>query len=180
MKVVSGRLAVMEQQLGVTISDDGKKLLGFHLANLLNDMLQAGHFNVSFSTIADNIGSCDDSGYFGAYRLLNDNESDASLFLLSDSNCDRMSPFEAGKVFIDQSSSILMIRKLEPPQVRFTNLLGGTPPLIGLIILTLMFVILAGIVIARNVRVQMLRLMKKQPLNGKTKSQSGPRCSGSL
>lgn len=106
MKVIPVRLAVMEQQLGVTISQDRQHLIGFLFANLMKYLMDAGHMNVTWSSIRDNIGSCDESRYFGAYQLLYDNQSDASLFMPSDANCDRLSPFEPSKVFIDSSSNI--------------------------------------------------------------------------
>lgn len=169
MKTVSARIAIIEQQMGVTISDDRKKLEGFLFANLLNDIFEAGHMDVTYERFTDNIGTCDKDKYHGAYEMLFENRSDVSLFMLSNVNCDRMSPFEISRVVIDHSNDILMMRKLEQSQVRVSSLLGSTPPSIGLILFAFLITILIGILISRHVRVQRLRLRRGESTKTSTK-----------
>jgi hypothetical protein len=179
MRNITARIAIMEQQMGVAISSDRKSLEGFLFANLLNDVIQAGHLDPTFQPITDNIGACDENNYYGAYKLLYENVSDASLFMPSDANCDRMSPFEAASVVIDHSNDILMLRKLitrkeQEDNTKLASLMGSTPPSIGLILFAFMITILIGILIARHVRVQLLRVERGQSTKTGSKRQLIP------
>lgn len=142
MKTVTARFAVLDQYLSTQISADGHRLVGFHFASVFNDIMDGGHMNLTLTSISNDIGSCNDTSYSGAYSVLYNNKSDVSLFMASNSACDRMSPFEAGFLFMDWPSSILMMKDLIPKSRTSSPSLLTTAPLsIFLLLVTLSFLI---------------------------------------
>ena len=165
MKIVSARIAIIEQQFGTSISADRKRLVGFHFANLINDIMEAGQLNLTITGANDSIGSCDHDHYFGSFRLLFANESDGSLFMPANANCDRLEPFEAGSQFMDIRSNILMLRQLTRSEKTGTSLLSNTHPSVYVLMSALMLILLTAVMLRQK--------MSPRKKDRRTKASSG-------
>lgn len=163
MKTVLARFAFLEQNIAIRISGDGRRLVGFHFANVFNDIMDGGRMNLTISRIPNDIGSCNETSYTGPYEALYKNQSDVSFFLPSNSACDRMSAFEAGFPFMDTPSDIFMLKDLLPKSRSHTrSLVRNVPLIIMVIILLLSLVVHRCLIWFRNMDISRRILLKSK------------------